>query len=48
MCVNLAKCCSASSGITMVAAICELNDNTNCDMDQVAKICGYMEDLTKS
>ena len=41
MCVNLARCCSASSGITMVAAICELSDNTNCDMDQFAKICGW-------
>ena len=37
MCANLARCCSASSGITMVAAICELSDNTNCDMDQFAK-----------
>ena len=31
------------------AAICELSDNTNCDMDQFAKIVGgFMEDFTKS
>ena len=49
MCANLARCCSASSGIRMVVAICELNDNTNCDMDQFAEIWGgYMEDFTKS
>ena len=49
MCANLAMYCSASSGIRMVAAICELSDNTNCDMDQLAKIWGgYMEDFTKS
>ena len=46
MCANLASCCSASSGIRMVAAICELSDNTNCDMDQF--VGGYMEDLSKS
>ena len=50
MCANLARCCSASSGIRMVTAICELSDNTNCDMYQfLQKIWGgYMEDLTKS
>ena len=41
MCANPARCCSASSGIKMVAAICELSDNTNCDMDQFAKFCGW-------
>ena len=41
MCANLARCCSASSGIRMVASICELSDNTNCDMDQFAKIWGW-------
>ena len=46
---NLARCCSASSGIRMVAAICELSDNTNYDMDQFANIVGgFMEDFTKS
>ena len=49
MCANLASCCSASSGIRTGAAICELSDNTNCDMYQFAKIWGaYMEDFTKS
>ena len=49
MCANLASCYSASSGIRMVAAICELSDNTNCDMDQFVKIWGgSMEDFTKS
>ena len=47
MCANPARCCSASSGITMVAAICELSDNTNYDMLQ--KFVGdYIEDFTKS
>ena len=34
--------CSASSGMRMVAAVCELSDNTNCDIDQFVKICGWL------
>ena len=34
--------CSASSGIRMVAAVCELSDNTNCNIDQFVKICGWL------
>ena len=47
MYANLARSCSASSGIRMVAAMCELSDNTNCDMLQ--KFVGdYIENFTKS
>ena len=50
MCANLARCCSASSGIRMVAAICELSDNTNCDIwTKLQQFVGrFMEDFTKS
>ena len=43
MCANLARCCSASSGITMVAVICELSDNTKSYNWQTLWMGTYME-----
>ena len=43
MCANLARCCSASSGIRMVAAICELSDNTKSYNWQTLWMGTYME-----
>ena len=52
MCVNLARSCSGSSGIRMVAAICELSESVTIqtvvwtNLQQF--VGGYMVDLTKS